>query len=367
MNRNVSVYLDLMRLVAALGVFLGHVRHLMMPGMPAIIGGQAGECVAIFFVLSGFVISFVTDGKERDWKAYSKARAFRMYSVVTIALLVTFAADQIGLSGNAAFYANLPKIDIPFNPYPSISEIFSYLTFTNEVWFQSVVIGTNQPYWSIGFEVSYYLLFGILVFTPKPARIWAFLVAAIFVGPKIVLFFPLWLIGVAAHRIVRRPILPTLRTRLAGLALFVGSGIAYLIVRFALSHHVTAIFVFEEPKQVAISWLYFHLIGLTVAANIIGFAFLTSSLEVWPASIARSIRWLAGASFSLYLMHLPILLAILALFPQVRQTGPGIIAIAAILAIILLLAEVGERRKRQMENLLSRFRGRLASAPRAQT
>ena len=59
LDPNLSIYLDLLRLVAAFEVVLGHARHFVMPGLPGFISGHTGEAVAVFFVLSGFVIAFV--------------------------------------------------------------------------------------------------------------------------------------------------------------------------------------------------------------------------------------------------------------------------------------------------------------------
>jgi peptidoglycan/LPS O-acetylase OafA/YrhL len=53
--------------------------------------------VAIFFLLSGFVISFGTSTKEQTVRSYFCARISRPYSVVAIALFGTLAAHNAGL------------------------------------------------------------------------------------------------------------------------------------------------------------------------------------------------------------------------------------------------------------------------------
>jgi peptidoglycan/LPS O-acetylase OafA/YrhL len=77
---------------------------------------------------------------------------------------------------------------------------------------------------------------------------------------------------------------------------------------------------------------------------------------LWPAPLARAIRWIAGASFTLYLTHLPIILALCAIFPALKATvaGQWIIALVAIICAFLL-AELGERRKRWYRGLVIRM------------
>ncbi len=65
-----SVYLDLVRFGAALLVFLEHAR---LSGLVASVPGMdhlAGEAVAIFFVLSGYIIASTTSA-ERGWRAFA--------------------------------------------------------------------------------------------------------------------------------------------------------------------------------------------------------------------------------------------------------------------------------------------------------
>ena len=60
--------------------------------------------MAVFFVLSGFVIAFVTDKKKRSGRDYTISRASRMYSVALAALAITICADYIGSQVNTTPY-----------------------------------------------------------------------------------------------------------------------------------------------------------------------------------------------------------------------------------------------------------------------
>jgi peptidoglycan/LPS O-acetylase OafA/YrhL len=352
MNRSLSVYLDLLRLVAALAVFLGHTRSLIMPGMPVIIGAQAAESVAVFFVLSGFVIGYVAETKETGWRSYAIARASRMYSVAVLSIVVTFAADAIGSRGNADLYQSFDS----FNQQTSLTDVLSYLTFTNEIWFRAVVVGSNQPFWSLGYEVAYYLLFGLATYLTGTKRILSLILGSVLVGPMVLAYLPLWLMGVWTYRLMKLPPPQDLRKRdLMGAGLVLAGAVLFVLVRFVALKHVDDIFVFNGLQSFALSIAHFYLVGAAVALNILGTWLLTFERDIWSDSATRVIRWTAGASFTLYLMHLPILFAITAWFPQVRQTGPGLLAIGAILLIILALAEFGERRKKVFEALFTRL------------
>ena len=97
-----SLYLDLLRFTAAVAVFLDHLTP--TPSQPSIratgglarVGNYGELAVAIFFVLSGYVISYVTSTRETTVQSYAVSRISRLYSVVVPALVLTFAFDTLG-------------------------------------------------------------------------------------------------------------------------------------------------------------------------------------------------------------------------------------------------------------------------------
>lgn len=104
MNRETSLYLDAVRFLAALMVFMAHVTGTMFAGMFWQLGQFGAEAVDAFFVLSGFVIGFVTTERENSLSLYAIARISRIYSVALPAVIATFVLDRIGLSLNSQFY-----------------------------------------------------------------------------------------------------------------------------------------------------------------------------------------------------------------------------------------------------------------------
>ena len=96
MNRETSIYLDLIRFTAAVFVFLTHASREQSSGGFLWQLQFGREAVDVFFVLSGFVIAHVVETRERSALAYAVARAARLYSVALPALALTFLLDRIG-------------------------------------------------------------------------------------------------------------------------------------------------------------------------------------------------------------------------------------------------------------------------------
>lgn len=338
MNRNLSIYLDFMRLAAAAGVVVGHSRHSIFPSIPSVFA-HTSECVAVFFVLSGFVISYVAKEKEFNWRDYVVARSSRMYSVVIVAIVAGIILDSVGNLINNSLYQSLEY----YNGGWSYLDILHLLTFTNELWLSHVYIGTNEPYWSLGFEVIYYIIFGIIVFMKGYRRVIFLLVAAIIAGPKILSYFPLWMIGGLTYYLTC--ISGIKLSKVMAAVVFIASILFYGVVKY-ISQGAENIYHYENFAQVSKSIVYFHVVGICVSANIVAFNSFVDEYDIFPKSIANGIRWLAGGSFTLYLAHQPIMTLLQALFPHIRQSAIlGAVGLLAVLLAALLLAEAGERRK----------------------
>lgn len=184
-------------------------------------GGDFGHhAVMVFFVLSGYVIAHVTLSRPTTGADYGIGRVARLYSVVVPALVLTVALDSIGKLLDPTVYDGWWNVDTK----PVIRFTYS-LFFLNEIWFESVRAFTNGPYWSMGYEASYYLLFGLWCFAPGRWRIPVTALAALMVGPKILLLAPVWLMGVWTYRFNRTH---TLSPSLA-LAVLVASSLAFTV------------------------------------------------------------------------------------------------------------------------------------------
>src|SRR6476620_9356388 len=97
MTNPLSLYRDGPRFEAAFAVFLSHYAVGRISGgffWPAADYGRTS--VLVCFVLSGFVIAWVTETSERSLDDYCLARAARLCSVMIPAFIVTPALDYLG-------------------------------------------------------------------------------------------------------------------------------------------------------------------------------------------------------------------------------------------------------------------------------
>ena len=121
-------------------------------------GGRIGDAaVIVFFVLSGFVIAYVADTKERTIQVYAASRLARLWSILIPALAVTLIVDRIGLDLDPTVYEGWGR---SLAPLSSPLQLVPTAVFVNELWFAGIPPLSNAPAWSIAFEFWYYAIFG---------------------------------------------------------------------------------------------------------------------------------------------------------------------------------------------------------------
>eukprot|EP01137_Pigoraptor_chileana_P020529 Opistho-2@82996 len=308
MKPALSLYLDTLRFGAALTVFLSHFGlQRLSGGLFWFMANYGPQAVTVFFVLSGFVIAYTTDTREKTAAAnYCISRAARMYSVALPAVLLTVLLDAIGSRLRPEEYSSAWG----FVEDLSFLRFFAALTFTNELWTLSVHQGSNAAYWSMGYEVPYYVIFGLALYTPRRWRVLAVGGALLAAGPAIVLSMPIWLAGVAAYHYCKSDRVPV-RT---GLLLFFGSILAWIVYEtLALRYGRPTITPGPFIKRAEV--LQDLIVGSLFVAHLIGYNAAAAVLGRYLQRFAGAIRWLAGASFTLYLCHLPIAQFLLACLP----------------------------------------------------
>lgn len=197
MKTELSVYLDAVRIGAALVVFLGHASGPLTQGFLWQLGPYLDAAVMVFFVLSGYVIAYVSENKELTLSEYTIARIARLSSVVIPAIVLTFFADFIGILINPSLY-----FDGPWPP-PNIN-VESYLLslfLIQNVWNLDMNPGINSPFWSLTFELMFYAFFGCYHYLKGPQKNLVLFLLALFAGPDILALFPIWLLGCLAYKL----------------------------------------------------------------------------------------------------------------------------------------------------------------------
>ncbi len=299
------------------------------------LGSVGVQAVDVFFVLSGFVIAYIHATRERSARAYFIARASRIYSVAIPALILTAAVDFIGLSFSAATYQGVRQ---EF----TLGLVVRSLLFIGEIWNWHRFPGSDGPYWSLGFEVWYYAAFGAWMFSPVRWRWLATLAVLVFVGPKVTLMLPVWLMGVATYRVTASMRL----SRTTGWVL-----LAMPIILMAgyevLPHSRVQQFASVSLEPIRIwSTCEDYLIGALFSIHLLGFATVSGTFSAWLEAWAKPIRWVAGATFSIYLAHLPIMFLLSAISPWPKHSLWTLALLLTVTPVAcFLFAEVSERRK----------------------
>lgn len=203
MPKAFSTYLDLMRLCAALVVFIAHLSSAeLTEGKLWQLKAYDQLAVMVFFVMSGYVIAYATDRKSADATSYFIARFSRIYSVLLPALALTAVCDSLGLSISPALYHESAW------EYPEGTQWMHYVLsvfLLQNVWDLQMNPGINGPLWSLTFEWFYYLIFGAAFFLTGRTRAFALFFLALLAGPTIIAMAPIWWMGVLIYRMHQYP------------------------------------------------------------------------------------------------------------------------------------------------------------------
>ena len=342
-----SVHLDLIRGISALAVMFGHVRGLFFVDFPFLadkspayralyaITGLGHQAVIVFFVLSGYFIgTSVTDsvgGRRWSWRVYLVNRLTRLQLVLLPALVLGAVWDRIGMwipQAAAFYYGGLYKYYVPSVALRSTAPVF----FGNLFFLQSVlspVFGSNGPLWSLSYEFWYYILFPALMLA---AGSWAgvrtrFLYVGLavflfwFIGPQISLYFLVWLAGALAghlHRVewLRMPRVLAFVSMATGLLFF-------------------GVLAWNRAYPIASATLADYLIGCMFALWI--YMLIQGSREDVSSAYAKTARTLSGFSYTLYLIHFPVLLLLRGLLDPKGNWQPDLKHLLYALGIALLM------------------------------
>jgi peptidoglycan/LPS O-acetylase OafA/YrhL len=355
-----SVLLDAVRALAALVVCLEHWRNLFFVDYPQIhsahrwvyalfyVVTDAGhQAVIIFFVLSGYLISgSIFRAFQRDqwsWRRYLIHRLVRLWIVLIPALAVGALFDFTGIHFHLA--PALYTGHVPNHMIDNAVAAFSLRTFAgNLVFSQGILVhtfGSNTALWSLANEFWYYILFpcALLALRRNSALLTRLLSAAAFIafawfaGKEIMSLFPVWLLGAA---------LAALRVQKTRTWLRTAAAAVYIPLFFYL------------PKG--------HLVRGVASDYILGAAtFLFLMILLGSQSAAhntasmRLSRVTARFSYTLYLMHVPLLVLIVAALEHGARSQPdashlfvGLTSLIVAIAFSFAVASVNEFRTEQV-------------------
>lgn len=350
-----SAHLDMIRGVAAIVVLIFHVRYRFFCDFSEIqnptlvdscfyVATSFGhDAVIVFFVLSGF---FITSSVVREniqltfsWRKYFVNRLVRLYVVLIPGLLLTLVWDNIGLQlfGSHPIYSGVPQVWK--NDYFPITDRLDAVTLVGNLGFLQTILvkpfGSNEALWSLAYEFWYYLLFpmfyiGILGKGSPVTRISLVvvgLVTLLAVGRGIAFYFPIWLLGSVLcftremTMFQNRPLMLYLATIAAGL----------VFIAATMAGHIGSVKSFFGNSVIATDYL-----------TAVSFAmFLAVVLQrTQPLKISCYVRLsqlLASFSFSLYIVHLPLLLFLRAALTDAKPLTPNAFAVSLAIAITFIV------------------------------
>lgn len=328
--------LDGLRGVAAVGVVIGHARLVYLQNGPdswvyfpgarhalALVGTWGATAVWLFFVLSGFVLALAfRNAPETDYGIYVLRRLARLYlpvwGAVFLALvsMIFISRDVDGLGSWVGAHPAFPT------PWGVIADL-------------TLLSGTGSnvtPLWSLRWEIFFSLLLVAYIAAARnvrPALMILGCAALSVVGGiyenALLLYMPMFGIGVgfAFAWPTFEKWASMLRKRLgraAGGTLAVGS---LLIVAAAqLAPSLLPKFGIATPILLTGVNTFTRLASVSILVVLVG-----TSLTIGRVFSARPILWLGLISFSLYLTHETVLLALV--YPTRAD------AVALIVAILL--------------------------------
>lgn len=358
MNKGMSIYLDGVRLLAALAVFASHAAYSRLNGEWLEFFSLFGhDAVIIFFVLSGYVISYVAHEKEHNITDYSVSRLSRLYSVTLFALIITLIVDIIGSTIDPELY-NGPHYQISMPIIRFIANLF----FLNEIWFYSVRAFSNGAYWSLGYEFWYYVLFGIYFYINEKIKWWILLLAILICGPKILLLFPVWLLGHLAYRFNTKEKI----SYTYGWILFLIPIITYIaykyfeiniqlqeLTEYIFGNHINLTITLQQSRR----FLSDYFVAILIAINFIGFNAISSSTYSYISKYSHIIKTGASYTFTIYLLHYPLL------HFYFSFTKNNSLAIILTIITIIFIARFSEHKKHlyksQITNTINYIRNKL--------
>lgn len=336
LTRPLSVLLDFARFGAALLVVVGHSVQLHLYTGPFPFSGRLQHyCVIVFFVLSGLVISTSVLGGRSSLARYTLARVSRIVPVAVPALVFAALAAYVLAGPMHVRIDNSPDDPLLFAEriLPPLAFVSAWPGMPAPVW--------NPPYWSLCYEVWYYVIFALAWFLRGWARALALIVACFTAGGAILLLMPVWLIGVALTHVPPARRLPLSVAPILLAASILGAFALFEVDREVLNPLLRKVW-FADPKWSAWAFSDFAM-GLVMAAAAIALRPLAGLFERAIMATKPLAHGLAGFSFTLYLFHWPLIQLMRSWGLEAGASVPAfatlLVLVVALCALISILTE----------------------------
>ncbi len=267
------------------------------------------QSVIVFFVLSGYFVggSLLGRGAAFSWRDYGAARLTRLWVVLLPALVLTLATDLVVRQVAPGVLTGAFSTIWNMGPQPAgeyaldVGVFFGNLLFLQTIF--TPVFGSNDPLWSLAYEFWYYMLFPLLLIglsgTLGAHRVWGRGIALLGAGIILVLLpeaarvgFMCWLGGVAVFALKRTA---------PGVGLPVWVGLSIFAVGIGLSRWL--------GKAAYSPALIDLVMGVATVLFLFAIGNRAQPARPWPF-LSKGAYHLSEMSYSLYLIHFPLVLFI---------------------------------------------------------
>ena len=335
MDKKLSNYLDIIRVVASFAVLFQHLSMYNNDVFPVFLN-YGHFAVMGFFILSGYVIAFVADQREKTFSIYLKHRFARLYSVMLVAWLLTIILD---LTGSLFINPNIYEGVIPTDSL--LIRFISHIFFLQESWFVSIQFFSNQPLWSLAYEFWYYILFGLVTLYKGKYKLALIAISCLIMGPVILIYGTIWFAGAYLYKVHQQgtTINPTLASFIFLLSIPV-------IFSYPYWNHYLLPDNLGEFGKLSIDTLLDDLIFASfILINLYSFKHTNFSFSL----ITPVIRFFSGIAFSLYVFHFPLIFfyqAVLSRYFELSDSALFFTLTVLIVLTVYLLSFISERKKR---------------------
>jgi peptidoglycan/LPS O-acetylase OafA/YrhL len=393
-NKKIFASLESLRGIASLYVVIGHARFILFMSVSQyilinpistlnyieiilllinLIFTYGIAFVILFFIISGFSIDHSLQrivckenlenakSMKNIFKSFYFRRIIRIYipyvmaiifSLIILYTITLINQDLVHNELGTETYDNLKKsILVSFDPYFIIHSLFYNLI---EPIKEGVYIGNNQPFWTLGIEVFFYILAPVLLLYTNSK----ILIFIIFIGflqgiftftnnhislflLQFLTFIPFFLMGALLRRNLDIIIYYLNKNKINPLLL-----LACAFVLFSIAFILKALkIIYPSYIVVSLSFLFFIL-----------FVFSNHFISI---KIVHLFEKIGEMSYTMYLVHYPILLLILSIYTRVTSNyyinNLFLFLFGSVVAVFVayLLYQIGEK---QTQKYLSKTR-----------
>jgi len=251
--------------------------------------------VTIFFILSGFLITYSADSKNSlyGFKSFLLDRFSRIYIAYVPALIFVFSLDKIAVHSFGTFfyegntnYKNLLGNIFMLQDYPLLNYLPSAIDNPQPT---ISSLGSARPFWTIAKEWWIYLFFGLLYFGKNRLTTILWLPILLIVPFYSVIaggnsLFLVWMLGVGIFYLLKHDV-----TRNGNYLFF-----AISLIIAALRLYVTKYDFYDLGFSVSLGAAFYFMLSFLQRISV-------------PVTIVRTFgsfaEFISSYSFSLYLLH----------------------------------------------------------------